>query len=423
MTNVNYSKNIDSIHTFLHFSYTFDHDEIKLPWSREYVTAHKKEKSATYRELVDEGCDILNLIFKEKVNKKQTALLPLSGGLDSRAILGGLLKHNIPTRIASFGLPGALDYEIPAYISKQHNLHHTQIHLGNIEWKEENIVEALQMVGRAVPAIGCYLHTNICNMLKKDEVLWSGYFGDPIAGSHLPKSYKKDIGWKVARNEFFKKSQIPELSLVNSDTRHIILNKLPSTPILPSNKIITYDEQLDFSVRQNLYVKHTTVGTCENIFTPFTDSRWVSFFLKVPNKYRNNCMLYKDILKQFSPDLFSIPSKTTYNTALTDPPSKLFVTKIKMAVQQKTGIQLAGIPTKTQMLNTFDYNAELRKKTNLSAIIYKNIEDLKKRNLPTVNSDMYDTIRMRHKKGEDLARTLLTLASCELNIKAGNIKI
>jgi hypothetical protein len=51
-------------------------------------------------------------------------ILPLSGGLDSRAILGGLLENlpKIQIVIATYGIPGAWDFEIAKTITRKYGL-------------------------------------------------------------------------------------------------------------------------------------------------------------------------------------------------------------------------------------------------------------------------------------------------------------
>ena len=72
-------------------------------------------------------------IFKETIGNQLASsgrgavhILPMSGGLDFRAVLGGLLEHIPSSQIVTvtYGIPGTWDFEIAKMISRKFGIQH-----------------------------------------------------------------------------------------------------------------------------------------------------------------------------------------------------------------------------------------------------------------------------------------------------------
>src|SRR5690606_8381692 len=83
---------------------------------------------------------------------------------------------------------------------------------------------------------------------------------------------------------------------------------LPAAPLRSPDQL-TYDEQLDFAVRQNRLIRNLVLPAGFAYETPFLQPEWVDFILSTPRAYRLQERLYHDVLIALYPGLFSLPVK------------------------------------------------------------------------------------------------------------------
>ena len=94
--------------------------------------------SASEDQLVREGVRCLREATQEalaQTSESRHAVF-LSAGFDSRALLGSLLEHLSADELVTltFGTPGALDYEIPARVSKDVGVRHERLDATSVSW-------------------------------------------------------------------------------------------------------------------------------------------------------------------------------------------------------------------------------------------------------------------------------------------------
>ena len=119
------NKNLNS---FLSLGYFLDYKNKAISIDLSNVDK-EKYKNIHEAELIDIGSEIWRDSISSNFKKNQTHLVPLSGALDSRAILAGILEHTEANNIYTytFGSPKALDYEIGNYVAKKLGTNHTSL--------------------------------------------------------------------------------------------------------------------------------------------------------------------------------------------------------------------------------------------------------------------------------------------------------
>ncbi|OIS62112.1 asparagine synthase-related protein [Staphylococcus equorum] len=135
-------------------------------------------------ELLNKGFNLFNSNM-EKTLEKQNAIVPISGGLDSRLILSSVLESKNADEIdtITFGTPGSLDYEIGNKIAKKLGTKHTSINIKKLEFEISELYNFATEIENPV----VMFH----NLPKKifdygdNSVLLSGYLGDVISGKRL----------------------------------------------------------------------------------------------------------------------------------------------------------------------------------------------------------------------------------------------
>ena len=259
------------------------------------------------------------LIFEESINKnleqskRSEHIVPLSGGLDSRAILAALLKKVNANEITTvtFGVPGTFDFEIGNEVAKYSGTRHEIIDLSSNGWvwSVKSLKETSKNAYYPTWLFDAHINESVLRMFGEKKVVWSGYIGDVIVGSYIfsrPYDKKKNIQKFIDKN-----------TLNNFDFNSIFIkNKLSKILYNYKGSNIEYSELLHYLLRSELYIKPTILNPRHEFKTPFIDKELIGFYLKLPRKYRIGQKLYKCFLMDTYPDMFSMPVKNNYTLPL-----------------------------------------------------------------------------------------------------------
>ena len=146
----------------------------------------QKYTDISENELIDIGAKLWKETISKEFQKNQKHLVPISGGLDSRAILAGILEHTESKNIHTytFGTPGTLDYDVGSFIAKKLGVKHTSFDLTKCNFKQEE----LEDVSKRVDFQTILFHH--APIWEVDRLFfgyqnWFGFMGDPLAGSKL----------------------------------------------------------------------------------------------------------------------------------------------------------------------------------------------------------------------------------------------
>ncbi|WP_170297225.1 asparagine synthase-related protein [Georgenia thermotolerans] len=232
----------------------------------------------------------------------------LSGGLDSRAILGGLLEHFDRSEVvaATFGMPGERDYDFAAAVAAAAGVRHERLETASVEWTTEGLVGSV--LARHLPLpfpfgqryLSYLLHTR----LGRENTFWDGLCGDAVSGDWAPAE-DEVWDWPSAVEDFLKVHLLPGTAPLLPDTFDPAAD-IPTEPFHPA-ELLTFPEQLDHGVRQRCYTGTRRLRDYR-INTPFLTGAWLDFMLSAPPRYRYDQHLYKEVLKAAFPRLFSLPT-------------------------------------------------------------------------------------------------------------------
>jgi asparagine synthetase B (glutamine-hydrolysing) len=417
---------LDTIATFLHFGYLPRFSQHQLDFLGDYqrwrelkVFLSQKQSS----DLIKEGVAILRRTFRDALDRKTSGLhvLPLSGGLDSRAILGGLLENLNTNEIlaVTYGTPGTWDYEIGRHVARSAGVRSESIDLTSHDWQwdADSILEIASRLESPTWLLDVYVNHRIPQRYGSDCLYWSGFMGEALTGAHLPpkesKSWEQAISFFVGWNKFSR-------SLKLTPPGFIPRNTLPTTPWI-DREILGYDEQLDFGIRQLCLIRHIVLPAGYDYRTPFLCSRWVEFILNVPRRYREKQLLYKEILKVAYPKLFSLPTKANMGLPLTTPGIRKAMRYGALRLRHELSRVIPRVNVGVApSVNYIDFDHGLRAREDLRNVIYQNIQGLKGRGL--VDWIDIGDIWNRHMHNQrNHADALMLLASLEMYIRAGKV--
>lgn len=344
-------------------------------------------------------------------------IIPLSGGLDSRAILAWFVE-NVDKSVfqtVTFGSLGTWDFEIGRLIAEKTGVRNETIDLSKVEWRTEELVSFACLCEAPLPIFEAYLFHLTRKRFGKNQLYWSGFMGDALTGAHLPPA--QSISWGAAKSNFVR---------WNRFVRSVTLNQpgftpevyLPAQPHYPDPNHLDFDDQLDFTARQQCYIKPLVLLAGYHYCTPFLSPEWVRFILLVSRALREKQYLYREILKTAYPKLFSLPTKTNYGLPLDAPRWRkaIRIGQLRVNTIARRFIPWLdwGAPKGT---NYIDFNEGIRQRADLKQVVLENIQDLKTRGI--VNWIDFDGIWRRHQNRQaNHADALTLLASLEINLKA-----
>lgn len=284
-------------------------------WSR---APRRDVRSVSESALVTEGVRALKAAFEACA--AQSAPSPhheqvvfLSGGLDSRTILGGLLDAYQPQEVltATFGLPGEKDFDFAAQVAAVAGVRHEVLESFSVDWTTQGLVDSV--LAREIPLphpFGQrYLSYHLHRRIGAEHSFWDGWCGDVVGGAHLARAGDRRTWerwtWEEAVAHFVQSQLVPGFEDYTSPGFRPE-SVMPVAPFCSGEELV-YPDQLNLGVRQTRYIA-TRRMRGYTIRTPFLSEPWVDFMLSVPIDYRMKQRLYQAIQQQAYPRLFSLPT-------------------------------------------------------------------------------------------------------------------
>lgn len=419
MIESNHPSGLDSI---FYYGYPLPNECVGLPpFIQDTVSPNKSDASESV--LVDEGKQALRDAMATTVADlppNATHVLPLSGGLDSRMVLGLLTETVDRSRIhtLTIGLPVGLDYEIGQRVAEAANVRNTPVNptTWTDEWTVDNLVDHAGKYPYPIRIIGGYLqhvaHEKAVTEIDGGYVLWNGFMGETLAGAHISKYGTDNSTWEQACKAFVNANQMSTIDLTRPGFDPTTV--LPSEPWV-SQDALSYAEQLDFSIRQQCWIGQT-VG--RNGHSPFTQPRFAEYILNLPQEHRRNRSLFKTIAKEMFPDLFQLPTETNDGAPLSAGDTRRRSTIVKNAIRFR--LRQIYAPTVARPGHQFmDFDTELRREWAFAETVETLVSEIARRDL----IDWFDPLEIweRHQSGEDLSRDIRILASLEAFLQSKDI--
>lgn len=420
----------EAVDEFLFFGFLprADLDE-PLSLLREWTPRERfREPPVSERELVRQGAKALKSSVREMAarhdsNADQVVLL--SGGLDSRAILGGLLECFDRSQVlaATFGVPGEQDHDFAAQVARATGVRHEVLNSFSVEWTTGCLVESIRArtVPLAFPFGQRYLSFHLHRRIGPSLPFWDGLCGGSASGALLPSSEDPDGAWDAALERWIERHRVRGAERLVKPTFEP-LSPLPPSPWLPED-VLSYPDQLDFGLRQARYIATRRMRGYQ-IRTPYLTGTWLEFMLMLPLRLRRNQYLYLEILKEAYPQLSAMPTTALNGAPLTasrwrrvrqDASRKV----LRQAGRYRSRLGALRLPSVAGSANE-GVGRAMRDRPQIRHLVAENIHDLERRGL--FSATEVTGLWQRHVSGEENNRRLLTvLVGLELNLKAAEM--
>jgi hypothetical protein len=348
-------------------------------------------------------------------------VVPLSGGFDSRGILACLINAGVKKDIttATFGIPGSWDYEIGKSIARKFGTAHVSFNLYDARLTSEGLLETARNGAAWTFLIDAFYNALIPQEFGTEAVYWSGLMGDALAGggdSRIP--IEDNLSWDEAKSNYVTNKYLIERRKMDmSSPDYNAVDSLPSKPFADQKRIGYFDQFCFFILNAN-YFKRVITFKGYNYQLPYCSPDWVRFSLQLPRRYRLNKCIYKKILSDISPELFSIQFAILRGGKLTDSSLRIYSRRAlhrlrSMISPLNPAWNRLGI---YRMLQYMDFDDAVRSREDYRLTVKENINDLKQRKL--IDWIDIDGIWKDHQDNRaNYGVSLLLLTALEISLK------
>lgn len=347
--------------------------------------------------------------------------LPLSAGLDSRALLGAALEVLPADRICAFtlGHPGTEDFDRARDFTRDILPRHFKFDSIVQGWDTtKRVAQVARRPNDAVTGIGEFAGIGSVELhaLKRLPQL-KGFLGDALSGKKLPNSLSGR--WVDAVHGYAQRYRAHKGPLAVTPADYDPLTALPDEPFGGGARMLL-DDQVQFVFRQEQHIRQSFANLpgphsklAHPIF-PFDDPRWVRSFLLLPTQLRLQQPFYRHFLANAFPKIFPDLRDWRSVQILKAPPPR------REAPAPTAETAQAGDTAKSSKSH-IDFGTMYERDSSFRSFCRENLTDLMQRKL--VDWVDLDGVLYHAENGwaGDLGRILYGLVSLEINLKAGRL--
>ena len=400
--------NDKNLNSFLEFGYfLYYKPKIEFDFSRINVDRYL---DAEFEDLLNEGFRLWRETIHKQFNPNIECVVPLSGGIDSRAILSTLLELTTADNIYTytFGLPGTYDYEIGNLVAHELGTRHLKVPLDKFTYDQDQLIEISKRIDYQTLL---FLHPpmDIIDDYCIGKTVWTGTIIDVFFGRHT--HVKESDNWEDAIiNSFRENIFVNSTKLSNCDYS----NLFDLVDIEETHPNLSKEHIIDLKNRQIKFIyPHVLMKGFD--YKTLLNEDLMNFAISIDQKYNHDQFFYKSIFLKAYPKIFSLPNKTTNGLPLNASSIRKFTRAISLKVKKNLS-QLFPLRTDPRT-NYINFNFAIRERDDLRKIVRGNIFDFKDRGI-TDWIDLEGLWKNHLEKYNDHGDALLTIASLELHLKS-----
>lgn len=390
---------------------------LNFPWREDVAQRYlddtlMKLPQMNYQEIAKRNSgELLEEILDRQVRQsgKNEIVIPLSGGWDSRGLLGAALrifdKHRI--HAISVGNDNFREVKFAKSICKKNDVYFTQLNPDtDVEWDMDLIVSTAakvyeQMDGYITPD-WCIITNEIDNLAGGNAVIVSGFIGDSVAGAKLNEEY---IDINNTLDDFFKKNKTPFANHIDwkeTDKFQKAKNFISCNwDVLVNIPGIVPIDILDFAFRQGIWIKGAVTGVHKNVISPYNDPLWFAHWFGGSIERRVKKNGYMDMITNRYPEVM---------------PSKIVVTKNKIdSVYRKLFLtKKSNIPK--SILERGDPN----KNDSMRFVLEESVKSFDEREL--IDMNIYNKLKeLLDKTNKNSYSVVMSAVNAEVHLRAGTL--
>jgi asparagine synthetase B (glutamine-hydrolysing) len=354
-------------------------------------------------------------LFREAVERafdRKDPVVPLSGGLDSRAVLG-VLSELVPAshvQTVSWGIPGGLDFELGGRVARAAGTRHLALDLGDVSFHPDRLREIAVLTDANTDLFQPVVWLALRAVYGADVAWWTGFAGDGVGGGF----WQPDGPESAAMGRYLAHESRPlhwTLPGEVDDARDGALADRGRKYV----GAMSSDEAVWFENHVERYTAHHLFPRGFDVRSPFMDDALMRFFFEIPPELRKDKALFDEILVASCPRLFALPT-TGYGYKLAGAPLRHAAWKVGQLARKSLVRVVGGRWAVHPNVTYLDYATAIRRRPDLRASVHDALEALAGRGI-------LDAARIRrlwreHLDGREHRYTLTLLASLEYMLQA-----
>jgi len=367
-------------------------------WDYEYADEYD---SRPLDELTDELGDLWQAAVERRIRENESIMIPLSGGLDSRAILAAALRYTSKDRILTFtfGEKGSFDFEIGKLVAERAGVRNIPLGVERHDFLGQYEASVNDVEGM-IDATPYFPTTGYRQLEAYVNTLEVGYMGDPIMGSHISSSMlgrtlRVEKDFVEAKDIILAKNSLNALEftrrLFHTDwegLEHLTTSIEHTVWDLRGSgvsNLANFCAIWDYRHRQNKYSTFAVLryGNCFNYSMPFLDNDVIDFMLGIPANLRVSQKLYKLMLVNRYPALFDLPVKNNWGLRFNTSGPARFLRRAALFSKMKANASSTRLIKRNIFLdqgkNYIDYDDLLRQNDEYRSFMRGMIEKVKQR--------------------------------------------
>ena len=380
----------------------------------------RRQPEPSQDKLLAQGADLWNHICRKAANRAtRPLLLPLSAGLDSRAVLGGLRACGAPVKTVTYGVPGAFDYEIAPRIAAHAGVANERIDLTQIQISRAALLDVAKGEPSPSLVIDMFFNAQIAWRYGQEFTYINGFCGDALSGKHLDKGASSN--WEQARESFVAWHQASR-TIKLTDEDMVPIDALPSAPFVDMD-LMGPLEQLDHAIRQQRLVRPVVCPAGYEVLSPFLDPEWCAFILGLPDALRRDQRFFIALFQYSYPELFALPTTASGGLPLGASDAEIRRYRKKLRRQRRLRSRLSHIlpnihvPPADRRWQYLDFRNELRRDSTVAALFDESMARLDDSGaIPWI--DAQGILRRHREEKTDHFKALNVLFNLELLLEA-----
>src|SRR5690625_1850602 len=263
--------NLKDIESFLKIGYFLNYNNPSLSFDFSQID---KEKyiGLSFEELIELGISIFMKAIQTRFSNNEKHVIPLSGGLDSRAVLAALLEFTNASNIHTytFGTPGTLDYDIGYQVADIIGTNHISLPLNNYRYSMDELIDISHRINHQTVL---FHHPPIwlLDELYKDYTFWSGFLGGELTDARFIE--KEDSELKVVKRNFITDNKYQNEVFFTNSADENIFDQLTHS----YNEDLTNYEVIEYNNRQLKFIAPHLLIDGFNYQLPFMDQNVINF--------------------------------------------------------------------------------------------------------------------------------------------------
>jgi asparagine synthetase B (glutamine-hydrolysing) len=306
---------------------TFKNGKVNIEryWNYSFRDGSSPLKEAN--DYIDGYYEFLEKAIKRQIEGRKVIGLPLSGGLDSRALAGMLKKLNFGVTVKSFsyGNPDCFDVIYGREIAKVLGYEHTYIPIHST-YLMDNAEAFVWLTEGTVNCLNAHMMLPQ-NFIKKNKIdtIMTGFLGDTVGGESVVgnKPFKElETENNFLRILFRNQTDVISENDIQDFFKNNIYNKIKDETFTtyrsdymqaPSDNRYfksIYAELIGRQIRYTSFNIYAFEGLTE-VISPYVDNEFVDFALQIPDILAFTRFVQREMIIKYLPIIAAIPWNKT----------------------------------------------------------------------------------------------------------------